>query len=140
MRGIGSPLTRRETIAAYRFFDVPSSTLTVACGIDMLGLSEGFEGYAWGLPSGTPIMAVADGEEEELVIGGEGDRVPRILQRRLEPAAGLRDHRGVHPVVCSGVAAARRLPSSSIRRGTPLGPPSEPVLTEQTSRCRIGRR
>jgi murein DD-endopeptidase MepM/ murein hydrolase activator NlpD len=32
------------------------------CGIDMLGLSEGFEGYAWGLPAGTPVKAVADGE------------------------------------------------------------------------------
>jgi murein DD-endopeptidase MepM/ murein hydrolase activator NlpD len=32
------------------------------CGIDMLGLSEGYEGYAWGLPTGTPVNSVADGE------------------------------------------------------------------------------
>jgi murein DD-endopeptidase MepM/ murein hydrolase activator NlpD len=32
------------------------------CGIDMLGLSEGYEGYAWGLPLGTPVLSVADGE------------------------------------------------------------------------------
>ena len=31
------------------------------CGIDMLGLTEGFEGYAWGLPLGTPVTTVADG-------------------------------------------------------------------------------
>ncbi len=32
------------------------------CGIDMMGLSEGYEGYAWGLTPGTPILAVADGD------------------------------------------------------------------------------
>jgi murein DD-endopeptidase MepM/ murein hydrolase activator NlpD len=32
------------------------------CGLDMLGLSEGHAGYAWGLPTGTPVLSVADGE------------------------------------------------------------------------------
>ena len=40
----------------------PGNTELSYCGIDMLGLSEGYEGYGWGLPSGTPVLAVADGE------------------------------------------------------------------------------
>jgi murein DD-endopeptidase MepM/ murein hydrolase activator NlpD len=32
------------------------------CGLDMLGLSEGYDGYAWGLPMGTPVLSAADGE------------------------------------------------------------------------------
>lgn len=32
------------------------------CGIDALGLSEGFAGYAFSMPEGTPIFAAADGE------------------------------------------------------------------------------
>jgi murein DD-endopeptidase MepM/ murein hydrolase activator NlpD len=32
------------------------------CGIEMLGLTRGFDGYEWGLPVGTPVKAVADGE------------------------------------------------------------------------------
>jgi murein DD-endopeptidase MepM/ murein hydrolase activator NlpD len=31
------------------------------CGLDALGLSEGFAGYAWSIPVGTPILAPADG-------------------------------------------------------------------------------
>jgi murein DD-endopeptidase MepM/ murein hydrolase activator NlpD len=31
------------------------------CGIDALGLAEGFAGYAWSIPIGTPILAPADG-------------------------------------------------------------------------------
>ncbi|MCU0702311.1 MAG: M23 family metallopeptidase [Myxococcaceae bacterium] len=31
------------------------------CGIDALGLAEGFAGYAWSIPVGTPILAPADG-------------------------------------------------------------------------------
>jgi hypothetical protein len=32
------------------------------CGIDALGLAEGFSGYAYAMPEGTPIFAAADGE------------------------------------------------------------------------------
>jgi murein DD-endopeptidase MepM/ murein hydrolase activator NlpD len=32
------------------------------CGIDALGLAEGFSGYAFAIPDGTPILAAADGE------------------------------------------------------------------------------
>lgn len=32
------------------------------CGIDALGLAEGFPGYAFAMPEGTPIFAAADGE------------------------------------------------------------------------------
>ena len=31
------------------------------CGLDILGLPEGHEGYAWALPSGTPVFPAADG-------------------------------------------------------------------------------
>ncbi|MCA3012216.1 MAG: M23 family metallopeptidase [Myxococcaceae bacterium] len=31
------------------------------CGLDALGLAEGFAGYAWAIPVGTPILAPADG-------------------------------------------------------------------------------
>lgn len=46
---------------AYRPFDPGSKELTY-CGLDMLGLAEGYEGYSWGLPPGTPVLAAADGE------------------------------------------------------------------------------
>jgi murein DD-endopeptidase MepM/ murein hydrolase activator NlpD len=32
------------------------------CGLQALGLAEGFAGYAFGLPLGTPVLAPADGE------------------------------------------------------------------------------
>jgi murein DD-endopeptidase MepM/ murein hydrolase activator NlpD len=32
------------------------------CGIQALGLAEGYPGYAFGLPAGTPVLAAADGE------------------------------------------------------------------------------
>lgn len=32
------------------------------CGIDALGLAEGFPGYAFAMPEGTPVFAAADGE------------------------------------------------------------------------------
>lgn len=32
------------------------------CGIQALGLAEGYPGYAFGLPEGTPVLAAADGE------------------------------------------------------------------------------
>ncbi|MCC6334544.1 MAG: M23 family metallopeptidase [Myxococcales bacterium] len=32
------------------------------CGIQALGLAEGYPGYAFGLPAGTPVFAAADGE------------------------------------------------------------------------------
>lgn len=32
------------------------------CGIQALGLAEGYPGYAYGLPVGTPVLAAADGE------------------------------------------------------------------------------
>jgi murein DD-endopeptidase MepM/ murein hydrolase activator NlpD len=50
-----------ETPGDFKPYSAGSNELSY-CGIDMLGLSEGFEGYAWGLPLSTPIMAVADGE------------------------------------------------------------------------------
>src|SRR5512140_1645039 len=32
------------------------------CGLEALGLAEGFPGYAFALPEGTPVFAAADGE------------------------------------------------------------------------------
>lgn len=32
------------------------------CGIQAIGLAEGYAGYAFGMPSGTPVLAAADGE------------------------------------------------------------------------------
>lgn len=32
------------------------------CGVEALGLADGFPGYAFGLPEGTPVLAAADGE------------------------------------------------------------------------------
>lgn len=32
------------------------------CGLELLGLPEGFDGYAWGLATGTPVLSAADGE------------------------------------------------------------------------------
>lgn len=50
-----------QTPGEFKPFDSGNNELAY-CGIDMLGLMEGFEGYSWGLPSGTPVSAVADGE------------------------------------------------------------------------------
>ncbi|MBK7862336.1 MAG: M23 family metallopeptidase [Archangiaceae bacterium] len=50
-----------QTPGEFRPVDSASNELSY-CGIDMLGLAEGFEGYSWGLPLGTPVLAVADGE------------------------------------------------------------------------------
>jgi murein DD-endopeptidase MepM/ murein hydrolase activator NlpD len=50
-----------ETPGAYKPFNSGNNELSY-CGIDMLGLMEGFEGYTWGMPMGTAINAVADGE------------------------------------------------------------------------------
>ncbi len=32
------------------------------CGLEALGLAEGYPGYAFGMPEGTPVLAAADGE------------------------------------------------------------------------------
>jgi hypothetical protein len=50
-----------ETPGEFRPYS-PDSAELAYCGFDMLGLSEGFEGYSWGLPIGTTIVSVADGE------------------------------------------------------------------------------
>jgi murein DD-endopeptidase MepM/ murein hydrolase activator NlpD len=50
-----------QTPGNYRAFDPGSRQLTY-CGLDMLGLPEGHEGYTWAMPVGTPIFPVADGE------------------------------------------------------------------------------
>jgi murein DD-endopeptidase MepM/ murein hydrolase activator NlpD len=50
-----------QTPGVFKPFDPGNSELSY-CSIDMLGLTEGYEGYSWGLPTGTPIKAVADGE------------------------------------------------------------------------------
>ena len=45
----------------YRGYNAGSKELTY-CGLDMLGLPEGHEGYTWSLPVGTPVFPAADGE------------------------------------------------------------------------------
>jgi len=52
-----------QTPGDYKPFE-PGSTELSYCGIEMLGLPDGVEGYAWGLPAGTPVFAVADGVVE----------------------------------------------------------------------------
>lgn len=49
-----------QTPGEYRAYDTGSRQLTY-CGLDMLGLPEGHEGYTWAVPAGTPIFPVADG-------------------------------------------------------------------------------
>jgi murein DD-endopeptidase MepM/ murein hydrolase activator NlpD len=50
-----------DTPGEFRPAEAGSNELSY-CGIDMLGLPEGHEGYTWGLAVGTPLSAVADGE------------------------------------------------------------------------------
>lgn len=50
-----------ETPGVVRPYD-PASKETAYCGLEMFGLLEGIEGYSWGLPFRTPVLAAADGE------------------------------------------------------------------------------
>jgi murein DD-endopeptidase MepM/ murein hydrolase activator NlpD len=50
-----------QTPGEYRAFD-PGSRQLSYCGLDMLGLADGHEGYSWAVPVGTPVFPVADGE------------------------------------------------------------------------------
>jgi hypothetical protein len=50
------------------------------CGLDALGLAEGFSGYAYAMPEGTPIFAAADGE---VVRAGSAPAFNCVLTHRL---------------------------------------------------------
>jgi murein DD-endopeptidase MepM/ murein hydrolase activator NlpD len=49
-----------QTPGDFRAFDMGSKQLSY-CGIELLGAPEGYEGYLWAMPVGTPIFPVADG-------------------------------------------------------------------------------
>lgn len=50
------------------------------CGLDALGLAEGFSGYAFEMPEGTPILAAADGE---VLRAGPADPFSCVLTRKV---------------------------------------------------------
>lgn len=50
------------------------------CGIDALGLAEGFAGYAFAMPEGTPIFAPADGD---VVRAGPAPAFNCVLTHRM---------------------------------------------------------
>ena len=50
------------------------------CGIEALGLAEGFPGYAFAMPEGTPIFAAADGE---VVRAGPAPAFNCVLTHRM---------------------------------------------------------
>ena len=85
------------------------------CGIEALGLAEGFPGYAFAMPEGTPVFAAADGE---VVRAGAAPAFNCVLTHRVvddqlevdvEPVA---DHQGAGHREHDGVGAMRegRLP------------------------------
>jgi murein DD-endopeptidase MepM/ murein hydrolase activator NlpD len=50
------------------------------CGIEALGLAEGFRGYAFAMPDGTPVFAAADGE---VVRAGPAPAFNCVLTHRM---------------------------------------------------------